>query len=145
MKAFLISSLILLALALVFVVLVFLYVNFSLEPANTTVAPESATSSESSTAATATSETDLDTQQEEASSTPSVPREGVPLDSLALTEGQREAIALVGIDVETFVITPEMQVCAEEALGAERLNEIIAGAAPTFMETTRLLPCLSVD
>jgi hypothetical protein len=67
----------------------------------------------------------------------------VPLRDLPLSDEQRSVVGAVGIDVETFVITPEMQSCAAEKLGVERFAEILAGAAPGPLETASLLPCLT--
>ena len=69
--------------------------------------------------------------------------EGVPLRDLPLGDSQKSALEKVGVDVETFVITPVMQSCAAEKLGAERMDEIIAGSAPSTIETARLLPCIN--
>ncbi len=67
---------------------------------------------------------------------------GVPLRDLPLEDGHKSALEKVGVDVDTFVITPAMQVCAADKLGAERMDEIIAGATPGAIETTKLLPCI---
>jgi len=77
--------------------------------------------------------------------TPEVPPEGIPLRDLPLSDTQRSLLGGVGIDVETFTITPAMQRCADARLGAQRMSEIIAGAAPSVVEVSRLLPCLGVD
>ncbi len=126
MKKFLIISVSLLIGAIIATVATFLYVTKEL--------PES---SQESTSVT------------ETEAVPAAPHEtvedGVPLRDLPLSDGQKSALDTVGIDVDTFVITPAMQACAADKLGAARMEEIIAGAAPSFFETTKLLPCLSVE
>lgn len=77
-----------------------------------------------------------------ASETTSEPTEGIPLRDVELSDSQRSVLDTVGVDSETFVITPAMQECAEEKLGTARMQEIIAGGAPTTMETVKLLGCL---
>lgn len=74
-----------------------------------------------------------------------VPPEGIPLSSLPLSDGQKSTLETMGVDVETFVITPAMQLCAEEKLGAARMEEIINGAEPGFLEATKLISCTSVE
>lgn len=80
--------------------------------------------------------------QETATTSAEQPTAGVPLRDLPLSDAQKATLDTMGIDVETFVITPAMQDCAAEKLGAARMEEIIAGAAPSFSETTKLLSCL---
>lgn len=137
MKKFLITSSILLLVALILVVGVYWYVTLSVESSQQSATHHTASSS--------VVETNSDTSSAETAETAQMPSQGIPLRDLPLTEGQKEAVALVGIDVETFVITPAMQICAEEKLGSVRMQTIVAGETPTFMETTRLIPCLNVD
>lgn len=66
----------------------------------------------------------------------------VPLRDLPLTDGQKAMIEFAGIEVETFVITPAMQACAAETLPSGRVEELVAGDAPTFSEATKLFSCL---
>ncbi|HEY0964195.1 MAG TPA: hypothetical protein VGE31_00135 [Candidatus Paceibacterota bacterium] len=75
--------------------------------------------------------------------TESIPDEGVPLASLALTTEQKNALTNLGINVETFVLTKPMLICGAVKLGDARIEEIKAGAAPSYMEMTKLLPCLT--
>lgn len=88
------------------------------------------------------SEQSLKTQ--DSSQEPPAP-EGIPIRDLTLTEKQRSAIELVGIDVDTFVITDAMISCGERSLGVERYREIIDGDTPTFIESSKLIPCLSAQ
>lgn len=130
MKKFFIVSLGLLLIAILLAVGVFFYLSFNLKQSQI---PVSAT------------QTELKVMNdpvggEEVASTSSP--EGIPLRDLPIGEGQQAVLDTVGVDVETFVITPEMQVCAAEKLGELRMAEIIAGAAPTLYETTKLLTCL---
>lgn len=93
-------------------------------------------------------ETENDTEiyesEEEESETPSTVslEEPIPLHTLPLSETQRSLIGAAGIDVETFVITPEMVSCAKEKLGEGRFNAIVGGEAPSFLEGTKLLGCI---
>lgn len=65
---------------------------------------------------------------------------GIPLRTLPLSSEQR-ALAETFVDVETFIITPAMQTCATNELGAERLAEILAGVAPSTREVLTLFGC----
>lgn len=127
MKKFLIISSSLLILALLATVVVFFIVNK--EIGSTPAAPEP----------------EVETAIVFTEPSVTVPEEGVPLRDLPLGDTQRSALETVGVDVETFVITPAMQVCAAEKLGFERMNEIVAGAAPTVLETARIAPCISAE
>ncbi|MCD5381297.1 MAG: hypothetical protein LR008_01845 [Candidatus Pacebacteria bacterium] len=75
----------------------------------------------------------------------SIPDSGIPLTDLPLGDSQKSALETVGVDVDTFVITPGMISCTEEKLGAIRMSEIIAGSAPTVIETAKLFPCTSAE
>lgn len=59
-----------------------------------------------------------------------------------LPESQQKMLETIGINGETFTITPAMLSCAEKAVGASRLTEIQKGSAPSTMESIKLLPCL---
>ncbi len=59
----------------------------------------------------------------------------------SLPEAQQSVLTTFGFG-EEIVITPEMQVCAEVKLGANRLAEIVDGATPSFSEATSLVTCL---
>lgn len=65
------------------------------------------------------------------------------LKDFALNEAQRNLLAAAGIDPETFIITEAMVICAKEKVGQQRFDEIIAGSSPSFLEMTRVVPCLS--
>lgn len=95
---------------------------------------------------TTTVETDSVTEEpqtESASSNTNVTLvEPIPLRNLPLSDTQRSLIETAGIDVETFVISPEMVTCAENTLGSERFSAIVEGDSPSFLEGTRLLGCI---
>lgn len=58
-----------------------------------------------------------------------------------LSENQQKILETVGIEGETLRITPEMIKCAEDSVGEDRVNEIIAGDSPGPIETVKLLNC----
>ena len=72
----------------------------------------------------------------------SIPEEGIALPANALSEEQKAIAESVGIDVDSFMITTEMIECAEEKIGTVRLQEIMDGASPSFLESAKLAPCL---
>lgn len=59
----------------------------------------------------------------------------------SLSESQQTAIRTLGFEGENFNVTTGMVVCAEDAIGKERFDAIIDGAAPTPLESLKLLPC----
>lgn len=59
-----------------------------------------------------------------------------------LPQAQQEILKGIGYSSETFTITGAMMMCAEDAIGVKRLEEITGGAAPTPLESLKLLPCL---
>lgn len=68
--------------------------------------------------------------------------EPIPLSRLPLTDTQKQLVSGLGIDYNTFMITPEMATCAETRLGRTRVKELIAGSAPSFTELTTIARCL---
>lgn len=66
----------------------------------------------------------------------------VPLRDLPMSDSQKNIVETMGIDVETYVITPEAIDCVKEKLGEDRVDEIINGAAPSVWESTKMFPCL---
>ena len=132
MKRFLIVTSILLALSLVISVASYLWVISQLPPVNP-VPEENSTPDKTES-----------TPIEKAAST-AIPPEGVPLRNLPLGDTQKSTLETLGVDIETFIISPAMQTCATEKLGTERMSEIIAGDDPGVIETTRLLPCLDAE
>lgn len=66
--------------------------------------------------------------------------ENITVDTSSLGDGQQQLLQTLGIEGE-IEITPEMQRCAEEKIGTERLDEIINGATPSFAEGLSLARC----
>lgn len=62
--------------------------------------------------------------------------------ALPMTNEQRAAVESFGIDPDSVVITPDMENCFLEKLGAERVNEIKAGATPGLLEMMKASSCL---
>lgn len=71
-----------------------------------------------------------------------VPEGGIPLSTLPLSESHKKALSAAKIDVDTFVLTEGMIVCAGGKIGSERIAEIIEGSAPSVLEMAKLIPCL---
>lgn len=61
-----------------------------------------------------------------------------------LSESQEVMLESLGVDTENLPtqITQEMQDCAVDALGQERVNAIIGGAAPTVSDILKAKNCL---
>ena len=61
----------------------------------------------------------------------------------ALNPAQEAALRTVGIDPSALPtsVTPEMKECFIEKLGAERVNEIVAGETPTAIEIFQTKDC----
>ncbi|MBP6881450.1 MAG: hypothetical protein KBC35_02385 [Candidatus Pacebacteria bacterium] len=133
MKKFLIISSILLVITIVLVVIVFYYVSFQLKSgqnaADTADAPATTINEKTGTPATIST----------ATPTP------IPLRDLPINDSQQKVLETVGVEIDTFVITPAMQVCAAEKLGADRMANIVSGDTPTALETARLVPCLGAE
>lgn len=64
-----------------------------------------------------------------------------------LTESQENSLEVIGVDPESFPteITPAMQVCFVEKLGAERAQEIADGDSPTAGDYIKAKTCLNVE
>lgn len=79
--------------------------------------------------------------------TPAVTTSGskasVRASDLPLTESQKNMAKTFGINLDTLIITPAMQTCAEGKLGDARYAEILSGSAPGMTESVSLLGCLS--
>ncbi len=144
MKTFLITSASLLMVVLVLVVAAFLYVQRALAPEAVPPAPTATTTRSEGVvvrdlAGVSGAPVATDTQ-----ATGLVPKvtEPIKLSTLPLSDAQKSMLGTAGIDVDTFVITPEMIACAEAALGAERFAAIVGGDAPGATEIFSLLRCL---
>lgn len=60
-----------------------------------------------------------------------------------LTDTQRNMLEMAGFEGEYITITAEMRVCAENAVGRERLIEIQGGSMPGPLEMMQLYPCVN--
>ncbi len=131
MKKFLIITASLLVIALILVVAVFWYVSAQLKQGQAAYTAPAAL--------TETGEPEVGTEAAPAATG------GIHLKDVPLSDAQQNTLETVGVDVDTFVITPAIQACAAEKLGQERMAEIAAGAAPTALETVKLVPCLGAE
>jgi hypothetical protein len=61
-----------------------------------------------------------------------------------LTDSQEKTLELVGIDPAKLPtkLTPELEACAVEKLGVERVADIIKGALPSMMDLLKAKSCL---
>ncbi len=136
---------ILIALILILLVLVGAsgYLFFKLNTSTVYVAPEPIPTAEVPSG----EGTSADISNESAASpdapTPSatVPTGGFTIDIATLPESQQAILETLGFS-DTITFTEEMVSCAEEKLGAARVEEFIGGAAPSVLEATKLVPCL---
>ena len=71
------------------------------------------------------------------------PESAVPvvIETETLSETQQTMLKSMGYTKDTVTITAGMITCAENAVGVKRLKEIMDGAAPSPMESLKLLPC----
>jgi cytoskeletal protein RodZ len=65
----------------------------------------------------------------------------IVVDTNTLSDSQQKILKTFGYDEGTLTITPAMISCAEEAVGKERLAEILDGGSPSTMESIKILPC----
>lgn len=63
------------------------------------------------------------------------------IETSQLTPEQRKLLGTFGIDADALVVTADMITCAETKIGKARLDEIFAGATPTFFEGVDLFSC----
>jgi hypothetical protein len=68
--------------------------------------------------------------------------EPIVIQTDTLGETQQNMLESFGFDEGSITITSEMIICAENALGKERLRELTDGSSPTPLESMKLLPCL---
>ncbi len=140
MKRFILTGLALLALAAAAAVIVFFVVRSYSLPTNIEQLKEDV--------GTKVQESFLDNKDSSAiasSTLEALGESGIPLKDLSLEGAQKKALEVAGIDTETFVISKDMLICAEEKLGAQRVAEFIAGEAPGVIEIGKLLPCLNTN
>ena len=65
----------------------------------------------------------------------------IVIETASLSETQQGMLKTMGYTSETVTITATMIACAENAVGADRLKEITGGAAPSPLESMKMLPC----
>lgn len=65
----------------------------------------------------------------------------IVIETNTLSDTQQGMLETMGYTKDTITITPAMIACAEGAVGATRLKEITGGAAPSPLESMKLLPC----
>jgi hypothetical protein len=135
MKTFIIRSILFFVIAILVSVGVFFLISSYKTPASPVGTVKDTAASSTKAAVTAV--------KEKAQSTKFViPDKGIPLSKLKLNDEQKSLLKKVGIDAQTFVPTKDMVTCATQKLGEERIASITAGAPPSILEVTRLLPCL---
>jgi hypothetical protein len=76
------------------------------------------------------------------SSEPHASSTGFPLSDIQLSDEVRSALPLLGIEYETFFVTPAMMQCAQTSLGDARMQAIKGGEQPTWRELVTLRGCL---
>ena len=86
-------------------------------------------------------EFEVGTEMNDGSVAGAVPAEGMNIDASMLTDGQKQVLRTMRVDVESLVITPEMVACAEAKVGSERLAAIQGGDSPSMSEGASLLAC----
>jgi hypothetical protein len=59
-----------------------------------------------------------------------------------LPETQRAMLSKLGFNESSITITPENFMCAQNALGVARMNELSSGGTPSITEGLTLLSCL---
>ncbi len=69
--------------------------------------------------------------------------EVIEIHTADLTESQQKTLQAFGLDGDSFMITEGMISCAKDAVGAERYEAILNGAAPSPLESTKMFPCMN--
>jgi len=67
--------------------------------------------------------------------------EAVTIDTNSLPPGQQKVLDTFGMNGSSVTIAPEVIVCAEAAIGAERVAAIVAGDTPGVLEGLKLANC----
>lgn len=70
-----------------------------------------------------------------------IPTESIVVDIESMSPSQKKILESLGYTSGSLTITPAMITCAEDAIGKDRLNEIINGSAPTPLESLKIIPC----
>lgn len=68
-------------------------------------------------------------------------KEPITITSDSLSPTQQKMLETFGYTQDSFTITATQIACAESAVGKARLDEIVGGAAPSPLESMKLLPC----
>ncbi len=88
---------------------------------------------------------ETDTSGTEVETTPEtsvgIPEEPIVIERESLSETQQKLFDVLGFEGESVVISPEVVLCAREAVGETRFTEIINGSAPGPIEAAKLLSC----
>lgn len=69
-------------------------------------------------------------------------KQGVPVNQFNLSDAQKSTLKKAGVDVETYVLTPEQISCFILKLGEQRFNEIVAGDSLGMFDTAKIMPCV---
>ncbi len=88
---------------------------------------------------------DAATPSDTSSETPTtLPTTETPASADWLTPEQREILATLGIDEADLpaVLTPELEACLVDKIGADRVAAVKAGDTPTVIEGVRAATCL---
>lgn len=65
----------------------------------------------------------------------------IVVETATLPDSQKKILKAFGYDEGTLTITPAMISCAENAVGKDRLGEILDGSSPSALESIKILPC----
>ncbi len=68
--------------------------------------------------------------------------EPVIIQTKNLPAAQQKIVEGLGYTEGTITFTSAMILCAEDAIGKERVQEIVEGATPNPIESVSLIPCL---
>lgn len=88
---------------------------------------------------------DAGTSGDVSSETPTtLPTTEAPTPADWLTPGQRQTLAALGIDEADLpaTLTPALEACLVDKLGADRVAEVKAGETPTVIEGMKAATCL---
>ncbi len=67
----------------------------------------------------------------------------IVIETNTLSESQQKILNSLGYNGDSITITPNMVICAEEAVGQSRLDEILLGAIPNPLESINLIHCFN--
>ena len=72
---------------------------------------------------------------------PTVPTKPITVDTSTLPLSQQKLLETFGFPAGSFTITPEMITCGENAVGKQRLADIVNGEKPGPIESVELFRC----